>query len=85
MRRELCVGQQCEHITRTFEDGKVVKTACSVKHNDRSEGPPKQLVPVKVARETRFMCLTHAPMYRKGDGVYRRVKKAPPEEQISLL
>ncbi len=85
MRRELVANQQCEHITKSWSahTGPVI-TPCLTKHNDRSNGAPQQLIPVKEGRTTRFVCVKRASIY-KGGGVYRRVKKAPPPEQEKLL
>ncbi len=85
MRRELIVGQQCEHITKSWSaHTDPVITPCLTRHNDRTQGAPQQLVPVKEGRMVRFVCVKHASIY-KGGGVYRRVKKAPPPEQQSLV
>lgn len=85
MRRELTTNQQCEHISRLYENGALLKIPCEARHSDRSQGAPQQLVPVKDGRAIRFMCLKHAPLYTKQSAVYRLTKKPAAPEQERLL
>lgn len=82
--RELSTGQQCEHVDYRFIDGALVKVLCQVKHLERVDGKPQQIVPCKDGRSVLFLCLKHAgPIV----GLSRRPveNKPAPEEQIGMV
>lgn len=80
--RELKVGFQCEYVDVRFGE----RTRCQAKHNDRSQGAPKQLVPVKEGKTIRFLCTDHAKFFQSGGAARPRQKKSPPgEEQMRLV
>jgi len=86
--RELEAGFQCEHVETVFTENRAgVKVRCEVKHHDRSQGAPKQLVAVKDGKIIRFLCLDHAPLYTKFTGRRPQQKKKPDHqaEQLGLL
>jgi hypothetical protein len=84
MRRELVAGQPCEYIDRRFIDGAYRLIPCTVRHLERIDGKPQQVVPCKDGRTVRFLCLAHAGPI---EGLKRRTakRKQPPEEQQALL
>ncbi len=82
MARELRAGFQCEYMT-VVATGR--RERCAIKHHERIDGKPQQLLPVKKEGKTAFMCKDHAQYYTPA-GATRKQKKTPPgAEQVSLL
>lgn len=81
--RNLTQGQQCEHVDRRVIDGAYTLIPCTVRHLERVDGKPQQLVPCKEGRAVRFLCLAHAGPI---EGLKRRTPRGkPPAEQTNLF
>ena len=71
--RTLRVGDQCEHVDTVYENFVPKKVRCTVRHHDRSQGAPKQLIAVKEKGSVRFLCIEHSQRKSLG-GTVRRQK-----------
>ena len=80
--RDLCAGFQCEYMEAVPQGN---RKRCLVKHHERINGKPQQLLPIKDGNKTRFMCKNHAQWYTPS-GTTRKQKKVPAaSEQETLL